>query len=356
MKIHHILLFGFLSAVLCGGNTGLVSAKLSIFTGPEGGDGTIQCLFSSSGTWKFFCKDQCTEKGILLKTDGLTATNGRYSIKYESESSGKMFLSVGITNLTQSDSGRYKAGVGPSSGPDSYCEYEARVSHELLDKNSGFIWTNIEGENFTFPCNYDVDRGRFFFCRDDCKKEEDVLIETDQKKAQSGRYGVEYDKSYAYGLSVTITHMKTSDTGRYKCGYGRASSPDSSRTFSVIVTEDPTTLKSSQTLRPSPTSLPSSSNAATTAAARSSSNVPHTGPVLPLVVCVPIVGLFLSAVSLLMFYKWKKKSNLVRNTSRRTNKEVSLIYENWDSAPASGDNIYQNFDPAEDDKGQFTVN
>ncbi|KAK2850842.1 hypothetical protein Q5P01_007118 [Channa striata] len=355
MKIHHVLIFCFLSA-----SCGLIQARMNIFTGPEGGNGSVFCQFtsgrSSTGTWKFVCKEECTDKGILTKTDSDRATNGRYSINYEDGSSQRPILYVTITNLMKSDAGTYKYGVGTSSGLIAYCEMEVRVSDELLDKNSGFIWTNIGGENFTFPCKYDVDRGRLFFCRDDCKKEEDVLIETDQKKAQSGRYGVEYIDGSIFGLYATITRMKTSDTGRYKCGYGRASSPDSSRTFSVIVTEDPTTLKSSQTLRPSPTSLPSSSNAATTAAARSSSNVPHTGSVLPLVVCVPIVGLFLSAVSLLMFYKWKKKSNLVRNTSRRTNKEVSVIYENWDSAPASGDNIYQNFDPAEDDKGQFTVN
>ncbi|WP_438637476.1 hypothetical protein [Paraclostridium dentum] len=51
-----------------------------------------------------------------------------------------------------------------------------------MDRNAGFIWTN-KGENFTYPCTYDVDRSRFFLCKDDCQKEEDVLIETDHKKA-----------------------------------------------------------------------------------------------------------------------------------------------------------------------------
>ncbi|MGL4877785.1 hypothetical protein [Paraclostridium dentum] len=107
-------------------------ARLNIFTGAEGGDGAVQCHSSagrsSSGSWKFFCKEECTEEGILVKAESDTANNGRYSIKYESGSSGRTVLSVTIRNLTQSDSGRYKYGVGTSSGPDSYCEIEARVS------------------------------------------------------------------------------------------------------------------------------------------------------------------------------------------------------------------------------------
>lgn len=77
---------------------------------------------------------------------------------------------------------------------------------------------------------------RFFFCKDECKKEEDILIETDQKSLQRGRYSIEYIEGSAFGLYVNITQVTKSDMGQYKCGYGRALSKDSSSiTFTVIV-------------------------------------------------------------------------------------------------------------------------
>ncbi|KAK2850847.1 hypothetical protein Q5P01_007123 [Channa striata] len=316
MKIHHVLIFCFLSGS-CGGSTGLVHARMSIFTGPKGGNGTVQCPLSSAGSWKFFCKDECREKGILLKTADVRARNGRYSLKYKRESSGTMFLTVTITKLIPSDTGRYRFGVGPSSGPNSSCDFEARVSDELLDKNAGFIWTNTEGENFTYPCMYGENRGRFFLCRDDCKKEEEVLIETDQKKAQSGRYSIEYVDGSAYGLHVTITQMKTSDTGRYKCGYGRALSPDSFRKITVIVIEAP----SSSTPTPTPPQSLISSTAAsvfsnTTGQLTVLSHGPHSDYTVPVVVGL---GVLLLVLLLLFMRKTMKKHQ---------NVELSTIQEN----------------------------
>ncbi|XP_026223951.1 mucin-5AC-like isoform X2 [Anabas testudineus] len=298
MKIHHVLLLCFLSA-LCGGNTGLVSAKLNIYTVAEGGNGKIDCCLPLTGSMKFFCKDQCKEEGILIKTDGVTANNGRYSMKFKNGSSGQGILSVSITNLTKSDSGRYICGLGKSSAPDSNSDFVVRVSDELLDKNAGFILSSIEGETLRKPCFSNAYRSRFFFCKDECNKEEDVLIETDQRSSQSGRYGIEYINGSAYGLYVTIQQVTKSDTGRYKCGYGRALSPISSRRFSVIVIEAPTTSKPTSiqltstsaaearttsrptlTLRPS-TSVPSTSSATSQSLGSSTLGSSTPSPVFP---------------------------------------------------------------------------
>ncbi|KAK2850844.1 hypothetical protein Q5P01_007120 [Channa striata] len=257
MNIHPVLLFAFFSA-LCAGNTGLVRAKLSIFTGAEGGTGTIDCHFTPSGSWKFFCKDECAEEGILVKTDGVRAHSGRYSINYKRGSFGRMILSVTITNMTKSDSGQYRCGLGKTLAPDSFADFLVRVTDEVLDRD-GLKRTNVEGETLKQPCHNKVNHSRIFFCRDDCEKEEDVLIETDQKKAQSGRYSIEYVDGSIFGLYVTITQVKTSDTGRYKCGYGRAATSESISTFSIIIIDDPSTSKPTQTLRPLPTLAPSSS-------------------------------------------------------------------------------------------------
>uniref|UniRef100_A0A7N6AQ11 Immunoglobulin domain-containing protein n=1 Tax=Anabas testudineus TaxID=64144 RepID=A0A7N6AQ11_ANATE len=137
-----LLLFCRLS--LCGGNTGLVSAKLNIYTGAEGGSGTIDCYLNLPGNTKFFCRKQCKEEDILVKTDGVTANNGRYSVKYSDGPSGRGIVSVTITNLIKSDSGPYRCGLGKSSTPDSYSDFEIRVSDgEFLLKSLNLIFGDV---------------------------------------------------------------------------------------------------------------------------------------------------------------------------------------------------------------------
>ncbi|KAK2898121.1 polymeric immunoglobulin receptor-like [Channa argus] len=367
MNIQRVLLFCFLSAPW-GGNTGLVSAKLNIYTGAEGGNGSINCHLPLSGSWKFFCKDECDKDGILVKTDGVRANSGRYSIKYQTGSSGRGILSVTITNMIRSDSGLYTCGLGESSGPDSYTSFMVRVSNEVLNRDV-FMTTDVEGETIKKPCHREANQSRIFFCKGDCKTEEDVLIETDEKKAQSGRYGIEYIEESIFGLYVTIKQVKKSDTGQYKCGYGRALSPDSPFTFSLIVIDDPSTSKPTPSLSPFSTSVPTTATVTTpqgligstsgssapspvstditeqsTAAVVTTSKptqtlqpfsasaaqgltsstapsvfsdttdqftvlsyIPHPGYVLPLVGCVSLVGVLL--LVLLLVYKWKTVKN-----------------------------------------------
>ncbi|XP_071314929.1 polymeric immunoglobulin receptor-like isoform X2 [Trachinotus anak] len=357
MNIHHVVIFCFLSA-LCGGNSGLVSANPPVFTGPEGGSGTITCTFTVSGSWRFFCKEECKEEDVLIRTDGVRANSGRYSINYKKKrSSGGGILSVTIKHLTQSDSGWYRCGLGESTVPDTFQDFEVRVSDGLLDKNSGFIRTNIEGDNLTYPCRDSVNRSRTFFCRGDCKKQEDILIETDEDSAQRGRYGIKYIEGSVFGLYATITQVVKSDSGQYRCGYGRALSPDSYHTFSVIV-DAPSTLKPSRTLRPFSTAVPSTftpspvfsettnqptaavpstSTPTTTQSLSSSSGSSTTSPdfpettnqpttadfshvphptssyvpsyFMPVVVCVPLAGVLLLVAFLLLHYIQKTRKN-----------------------------------------------
>ncbi|XP_053174091.1 uncharacterized protein LOC128357746 [Scomber japonicus] len=207
------------------GNTGFTNA-VDIYVGAEGGNGSVNCYFTSSGNTKFFCKGECEEENILIKTDGVTTQSGRYSIRYEDGSSGTRILTLAIKQLTKLDSGRYRIGLGGSLFPDSYCDVRVIVTDEAtLGVNTHFIDAGTEGGNITYGCSATVNGSRKFFCKDECKKEEDILIETEGNRAQSDRYSIEY--ILGYGLEVTITQLKKSDTGWYKCGYGRPSSPDS---------------------------------------------------------------------------------------------------------------------------------
>ncbi|XP_044206453.1 early nodulin-like protein 2 isoform X1 [Thunnus albacares] len=270
MNIRHVLFFCFLSA-LQDGNTGLVNA-INLFAGAEGGNGSIICSLTSSGSTMFFCKGKCKEEDILIKTDDVTAQSGRYSIKYKDGSSGRRTVTVTFTQLTKSDSGRYRCGLGGSSVPDSYSDFDITViDAATLGENTRFLFVGTVGTNFTKGCLNTVNGSRKFFCKDECKKEEDILVETEENRAQNGRYSIEYREGSVFGLYVTITQLKKSDTGRYRCGYGRSSSPDSSNTFLIFVVDAPTTSKPNRTLRPFPTSVPSASTPTTTQSLISSS-------------------------------------------------------------------------------------
>ncbi|XP_067383494.1 polymeric immunoglobulin receptor-like [Channa argus] len=299
MKIHLVFLLCLLAA-LSGENTGIVKAEVNIFTGAEGRSGTIEWTQLVSGSTKFFCKEDCSkDEDILVKTDNVTAKNGRYSIEYRNGPSGFGILSVTFTSLTKSDSGRYRCGLGKSLVPDSYVDFDIRVSNAPLGLTSGFIPTNTEGETVTYPCNTAVNNGPMFFCKDPCNKAEDILIKVNNVKAQNGRYGIEYINGSTVGLYVTIVQVTKSDTGWYTCGYGDPLSPASNFRFAILI-ED-------------------------------ASDAPITNFCWPWVLCSFLASVLLLNVCLLLLYKWKRRWNLRRNISGRTdgtNSTISVIYEN----------------------------
>ena len=90
----------------------------------------LQCNCTFSGRRKFLCKGECRDEDVLVQTDGDRAQRGRYSIIYKEGtfpvSSSVLF--VGITQLTKSDSGRYWCVLERPFFPDSYSEFEIRVT------------------------------------------------------------------------------------------------------------------------------------------------------------------------------------------------------------------------------------
>ncbi|XP_026189022.1 uncharacterized protein LOC113146033 isoform X2 [Mastacembelus armatus] len=353
MNIHQLLFLCFFPALR---RFGLVSAKLRIYTGAEGGNGTLNCHFSQPGSRTFFCKEQCKEDDILIKTDDVRATSGRYSTKYKKESSGKVILSVTFTHLAKSDSGRYRHGLGLDTSlvPDSYCDFEIKVSDAPLADNSIFHYTSTQGENVEYPCFNNSNRGSIFFCKEPCKKEEDVLIETENSSAQKGRYSIEYKANSVFGLYVTIKQVDTWDRGRYRCGYGRALSSDSYTTFSVITEDDAGDRKQEEPMTPmtqfsslKPTAdasvrtpLPENSTAF--------SQLSHPDYFWPLVVCVPLAAVLLSFVFPLLLYKQMRRRK-TRGNIDGVNMET---YQNWTPVSGCEDSVYESLDPASRDQNQ----
>lgn len=112
-------------------------------TGVKGGNVTIHCPFSSSGTRMFFCKESCKEEDVLIETSTDRAHADKYSIK-----TGK---TVTISQLTESDSGRYRCGLGTHLSSASYVMIEIFVvDGELMQKVTKTVFSfNITSEIYT---------------------------------------------------------------------------------------------------------------------------------------------------------------------------------------------------------------
>ncbi|XP_041668520.1 polymeric immunoglobulin receptor-like [Cheilinus undulatus] len=321
-----------------------VTAKLSIFSGATGGNGTITCSFTEHDDKKFFCKDDCKGENILVETDGGIAANGRYSISYTEvskagSSSELSKLAVTIRNLTKSDSARYRCGIGETNAPRKYSDFEVRVVDDPVHGNTWFARTHIEGENFTRGCSDPVPGGWKFLCRDNCSKTEDVLLETNNA-AQSSRFSLEYKENSVYGLYVTISNLTRSDTGWYRCGYGRALSSASFNTFPLIVIPDP-----SSTWSPEEASSGDEQH----------SNFPTDAMLYVVVVLAVIIIILGLALTLVCVQKNITPHDL---NSRGCRDDVNMeVWSNEYQPPAPGCEvtIYENLDLAKKDQTYYNL-
>ncbi|XP_074500909.1 uncharacterized protein LOC141773121 [Sebastes fasciatus] len=87
----------------------------------------VACYFTSFESRKYFCKEDCREKD-LVETSGSRGQTGRYSIRYVEGTPSGGFVYVGITQLTKSDSGRYRCGLDTTFFRDPYLEFEIIVT------------------------------------------------------------------------------------------------------------------------------------------------------------------------------------------------------------------------------------
>ncbi|XP_045898905.1 uncharacterized protein LOC123966849, partial [Micropterus dolomieu] len=101
--------------------------ETSLYT-RAGGNIVVECSFTVSGSRRYFCKEECEEKDILVETTGYTAERGRYSIRYTQRSLTDVSVYVSITQLTKSDSGRYRCGLDRRFSRDPYREFEIIVT------------------------------------------------------------------------------------------------------------------------------------------------------------------------------------------------------------------------------------
>ncbi|XP_015255179.1 PREDICTED: uncharacterized protein LOC107100978 [Cyprinodon variegatus] len=189
-----------------------------------------------------FCRETCEGSNLLVKTSSDSAQEGRYRTQYVKEAS-KTFsvLSVSITELTWSDSGRYRCGLDDSLSSASYLDFRLVIVDALLDGNADHHLYKEPGSSLTVACSFKGSDNKWQLIRRGAEGE-DVLVQAGG--AETGRYKVEYEaKKKSSVLLVTIKPLIQSDSGHYRCKIDRMIRPDLYIDFSITVTKaaDPST-------------------------------------------------------------------------------------------------------------------
>lgn len=122
-NVKYNVCFSF-SAVL----TKLLSLDQKPISKRSGTDLTVAFFFTVPGNTFFFCKEKCEDKNVLVDTDGNSVTKDRYSIEYRDDAFTEGTVFVSITQLKESDSGRYQCGLDRRFFPDSYYDFVVSVT------------------------------------------------------------------------------------------------------------------------------------------------------------------------------------------------------------------------------------
>ncbi|XP_041802235.1 polymeric immunoglobulin receptor-like [Chelmon rostratus] len=328
MNIHLAVFLCFSSGALC---------AIPTFTKTEGDTFSFGCSFNSLQGKKFLSKKERRNEDVLIETSGVSAQSGRYGIRYDTQFN---IFYVSISQLSRSDSGRYRCGLGNASLSTSHRQFELRVTDAMCDGNLTLASPGItvcaepEGGSIRVRCSLSsADLFDLFFCKDGCKKR-DVLIETSGFRAQRGRYRIEYERNGVF--HVTIANLTRSDSGLFRCGVNVPSSPNPCQAVEIRVSEAPTTSEPNSALlnstsasayEPTTHSFTSSSGSCTPATAfppittQSTAAVPNIilkqrdeerrakGFIVPLVSCLAVFVVLLVVMLLVLYRKMRKRDS-----------------------------------------------
>ncbi|XP_055022414.1 uncharacterized protein LOC129412444 [Boleophthalmus pectinirostris] len=198
---------------------------------------------------------------------------------------------------------------------------------------SGFIraegvYEAAEGGNITVGCQFYINGHTKIFCKNNCDKEENILVKTSENERCEGRYCIKYEYKglwNRYIMYVNITNVTKADTGRYQCVLERIYIIDGNHEFRIKVTKN-AALNPTYTLQPEPTVTvkPTTDMDLT---------VQTVSRFLLLLTLIPVVLITLCA---LVFYRKRKVQN-----ENEANDEV-VMNENCPAPPSEpADSTYQ---------------
>ncbi|XP_024147853.1 uncharacterized protein LOC112158643 [Oryzias melastigma] len=207
------------------------------------------------------------------------------------------------------------------------------------------IYAAVEEEDISVDFLFTlVGGGTKYLCREECKT--NILIQTNSSTAQRGRYSISYHDG---ALKITISRLQVSDSGRYRCGVGCPSLPDSYEELVEIRVEkakradkrsqQPNMRTCGQTRDLGLTTFSSSTT-------KTDVELPTAENTLIIAASWSVLAVVLLMCFLFLFFKLMTKlraHGLKKNTEETDN--MFVTYENW--APFSGyeDSTYQSLDP-----------
>ncbi|XP_060914331.1 polymeric immunoglobulin receptor-like [Labrus mixtus] len=360
MEVYHTVIFFFFLS-LQDENFGVISAEaVTFYIVLEGENVEVGCSTSSASTRKFFCREECSLKDIIIETPRVSAQEGRFSIEWKQRPQTRSGdVSVKVSQLTKSDSGRYRCGLGSSLSSASYTDIEIIVVDARLEGNRREAVRATTGGSFTAACSFPASSifslRSAFFCKDECLF---MLIESVDKTKQSDRYSIRYVQFPTGGSSVyvSISQLTPSDSGRYRCGLIRNGVRDLERTFEVFVADVSTTPKHNlipSTSVPSAATTPSKHVAVTPIPTEQSGTTTTTEMLLYAgLTLVNLVVLFSHVMIIFCRRKSSKpKGSTTGGSKDYVNMEIPPL-ENHLPVSSFGDSTYESLNPATRDQNQ----
>ncbi|XP_043980094.1 natural cytotoxicity triggering receptor 2-like [Gambusia affinis] len=110
----------------------------------------------------------------------------------------------------------------------------------LQDGETVRTFRGKEGGNIKVRCEFDYSGTKRFLCKKTCEGE-NILIETTKERDERGRFSIRYQRRSATKsdfLHVSITDLKPSDSGRYRCRSDETFAGTLYDHFDLVVTED----------------------------------------------------------------------------------------------------------------------
>ncbi|XP_063320858.1 uncharacterized protein LOC134619064 isoform X2 [Pelmatolapia mariae] len=125
-------------------------AQLKHFNKQTGSSLTVGCYFKPSGGQKFFCRGECGEDEVLLQTDDEDDFKDRYRIGFRGPSEetyrGGEILYVTISQLNESDSGRYRCSLNRSPVHGSFRDFVLSVTDVVQSAFSPSLTSSVTTE------------------------------------------------------------------------------------------------------------------------------------------------------------------------------------------------------------------
>ncbi|XP_041961106.1 CMRF35-like molecule 8 [Alosa sapidissima] len=189
----------------------------------------IKCNYTSAhvNEEKYFCKEghnlSCDKQIRSNVSEKWWQSKGRFSLY---DNTAKSFLKVSIRNLTESDSGKYRCGVGGREikSTDAYLN----VMEGKTESRIPPVYEGYTGKNISIMCPYDL--GKYgnvmkYFCKNEavaCTDRirtgiKDQWIEPQKDSRGKDRFYL-YDNTTGGFFMVNITNLTTEDAGTYWCG------------------------------------------------------------------------------------------------------------------------------------------